>query len=355
MRAYLIAIALLLLTVGGTAAYVGVGFVKLASADFSPPPIMTTAAVARQQPWRESVEAVGTIRAARGITLNAETSGDITDLFVESGQSVATGDRLLAIDNELEIASRARLRARLQLAEQLFNRDERLIKDNSIPQSQLDQSSADYRAALAELAEIDAVLKNKLIKAPFSGRLGILKVRLGDYVEAATPIVTLQDTSKLELDFSVPDRYAPLMKPGLAIILRTSAFPERRFDATLVAIDSQVDENTRNLLLRASIKNGEGLLPGMFARLTVDLDRIQQRVFVPETAITYSLQGDTVYVIEQDDDGLFVTPRVVKTAGVADGGVAIVAGLSETERVATSGQNKLYRGARVVIDDSGRI
>ena len=355
MRAYVVAITLLLVIIGGTAAYIGASFARLASADFTPPPITTTATTAKILPWRESFDAVGSVRAARGITLNAETSGDITDVFARSGAAVEVGQALLAIDNELESASRQRLQARLVLAEQLYQRDARLIKEKSIPQSQLDQSSADFRAAQAELAEIDAVLKNKLVAAPFSGTLGILKVRLGDYVEAGTPLVTLQDTQNLEVDFSVPDRYAPLMRPGLNITLRTAAFPEQNFAAVLTAIDSQVDENTRNLLLRADLEDGDGLFPGMFARLTVDLGRREERVFVPETAISYSQQGDLVYVIEEDDAGLTVAPRVVETGGVGEGGIAILSGLNGDERVVTSGQNKLYRGARIVLDDSGRL
>jgi len=284
--------------------------------------------------------------------LNAETSGDITAVYADSGDVVVEGQPLFAIDEELEVATRQRLEARLALAEQLYERDARLIRDNSISQNQIDQSRADLRAARAELAEIDAVLKNKRISAPFSGRLGILQVRLGDYVEAGTELATLQDVSQLEVDFSVPDRYAPLMRPGLAITLRTAAYPERDVRAMLAAVDSQVDVNTRNLMLRASVDDGDGLLPGMFARLSIDLDRETRRVFVPETAISYSLQGDLVYVIEEDDQGLFVTPRVVSSEVAEDGRIAITDGVSAGERVVIAGQNKLYRGARVQVDES---
>lgn len=351
VRAYLLAIALLVALIGGTALYITQRFAAMASGGFSQPPATIAAATAEERNWRESIEAIGSIRAARGILLSAEVSGDITDVFVESGAGVAEGDPLFAIDDELERATRDRLEARLVLAKQLFDRDARLIRENSIPQSQLDQSSANYRAAQAELAEIDAVLKNKLISAPFAGRLGILQVRLGDYVDAGDPLATLQDVSRLEVDFSVPDRYAPLMRPGLEMTVRTAAFPGRTFQARLAAIDSQVDVNTRNLLLRAEITDGEGLLPGMFARLSIDLDRETRRVFVPETAVSYSLQGNLVYVIEEDDEGLFVSPRVVTTGGTRAGDVAILDGIEDGETVVTAGQNKLYRGARVQIDE----
>ncbi|MEE4248017.1 MAG: efflux RND transporter periplasmic adaptor subunit, partial [Kangiellaceae bacterium] len=274
-------------------------------------------------------------------------------IHAESGSQVAAGQPLFDIDDERERATRDRLEARLQLARQLFERDARLIRENSIPQSQLDQSSADLRAAEAELAEIDAILKNKRIVAPFSGRLGILQVRLGDYVEAGDPLATLQDLSRLEVDFSVPDRYAPLMRAGLRLTLRAAAFPERSFPASLEAIDARVDENTRNLLLRATVEEGDGLLPGMFARLSIDLDRETPQVFVPESAVTYSLQGNLVYVINEGEDGLTVSPRIVETAEGESGDVMITDGVSDGERVVIAGQNKLYRGAAVQIDPEG--
>jgi membrane fusion protein (multidrug efflux system) len=350
VRAYLLAIGLLLLIIGGTAFYIQQRFAALASADFTPPPATIAAAVAQERPWRETVDAVGTVRAVRGIVLNAETSGDITAVHVESGADVSAGQALFAIDEELEVATRQRLEARLALAQQRYDRDVKLIRDKSISQNQFDQSSSDLRAAQAELAEIDAALKNKRISAPFAGRLGIVQLRLGDFVEAGTELVTLQDVTRLEVDFSVPDRFAPLMRPGLAIQLNSAAFPDREFTATLAAVDAQVDVNTRNLRARALITDGEGLLPGMFARLRIDLNRERRLVFVPETAVSYSLQGDLVYVIESGDEGLSVAPRVVTTGGVSDGQIAILSGISAGDRVVIAGQNKLYRGAPVQID-----
>lgn len=350
MRAYLVAIALLLVLLGGTAFYIQQRFAALAGGDYTPPPVTIAADFARERPWRETIDAVGTVRAAQGILLNAETSGDITAILARSGDTVEAGQALFTIDEEYEVASRERLEARRALAARLYERDQRLIRENSIPQSQLDQSRADYRAAVAELAEIDAVLKNKRIAAPFAGRLGIIQIRLGDYVEPGTALVTLQDVSSLEVDFSVPDRYAPLMRPGLEIQLHTAAYPGRSFPGTVQAVDSQVDENTRNLMLRGSIDAGEGLLPGMFARLTIDLNRESRQIFVPETAVTYSLQGDLVYVIDRDDQGLFVTPRVVRTREASNGEVVIENGIADGEQIVVAGQNKLYRGARVQID-----
>lgn len=350
VRAYLLALGLLLLLLGGFALLYQQRHGSDSSGAYQAPPKVVAAASARALPWRERIEAVGTIRAARGILINAEIAGDITNLHVTSGEQVKAGAPLIDIDERVEAATRQRLLANLELAELLYERDLRLIEQQSIPQTQLDRSRADLRSAQAALAEIDAILENKRISAPFAGVIGLLQVRLGDYVEAGTPLVTLQDLSQLEVDFSVPDRHASRLQPGLTLQVRNSAYPDKVFAATLDARDAKVNETTRNLQLRATLQNGDGLLPGMFARLTIDLGSDVLRVQVPETAVTYSLQGDTVFVVARDNDGLFALPRVVRTGGVRDGKVAIIEGVSDGEQVVTAGQNKLYRGARITID-----
>ena len=225
-------------------------------------------------------------------------------------------------------------------------------QQKSIPQSQYDRSKADLDAAIAQLAEIDARLANKRITAPFPGTAGIIRVKVGDYIEPGTPITTLQDLTALEIDFSVPARYFSQLKPGQKISVTTSAFPDTEFQATLTAIDAEVDTSTRNLLLRASLDDSDGPLPGMFARLIVDLGTPQRVVTVPETAVSYSLHGNTVWIITQVTGGDVVQPIVVKTGATRDGMIAITDGLLGGERVVTAGQNKLYREARVVIDDA---
>jgi membrane fusion protein (multidrug efflux system) len=177
-------------------------------------------------------------------------------------------------------------------------------------------------------------------------------VDLGDYLSPGTVIATLQDQTRLEVDFTLPARYAPRLRPGLPIALTTNAYPDREFAAKLVAIDSRVDPGTRNLLLRARILESGGLLPGMFAILKVDLENTLEVVTIPQTAVTYSLQGNTVYVIEEAEDGsLSAVSRIVKAGETREGRTAILDNLAAGARVATVGQNKLYRGVKVVIDE----
>ncbi len=351
MRAYLFVVVLLLLIFGSIAGYLYNKFSVLADTDFSPPPITIAAATAQSAIWASELETVGTIRAARGVELGAETSGEVIAISVKSGEDVAAGQLILTLNDSVEKARLKQQEANLKLARQLFERDASLIKKKSIPQSQYDRSQAEFDSAIAQVAQTSAQLDNKRIVAPFAGTAGIIKVKVGDYIESGTAIANLQDLSELEIDFSVPDRYFPDLRPGLSIAVHVAAFPDQEFNATLSAIDAKVDPSTRNLLLRATLEDSEGLLPGMFARMIINLDQPKRVVTVPETAISYSLHGNTLFVLLQSKGKTTAQPRVVETGATRDGQIAIVHGLLSSEWVVTAGQNKLYRDARVVIDD----
>ncbi len=354
MRAYLFVAVLLLLIFGGMAGFLFNKFSAFSSADFSLPPVVVAAATAREDIWETELEAVGTLGAARGVQLSAETSGEIIEINVKSGDKVEAGDLLLTLNDSVEQASRERQIANLELARLLFERDASLVEQKSIPQSQYDRSKADLDSAIATLAETEARLDNKRIVAPFSGTVGIITVKQGDYIESGTPITTLQDLTELEVDFSVPARHFPSLRKGLEIGVETAAFPDREFKATLQAVDALVDSSTRNLRLRATLDDGNGLLPGMFARLTVDLDVARTVVTVPESAVSYALHGDTVYLVNDWEmpGELLADPRIVTTGPARNGRIAILKGVKSGDKVVTVGQNKLYRGARIELDDT---
>jgi membrane fusion protein (multidrug efflux system) len=353
VRAYLTVIALLLAIFGSIAGYLYVRFSALAATDFSPPPVTIAASLSRIESRDAFLDAVGTITAVRGVDLTSETSGEITAINFDSGDEVEAGQLLLVLNDKIEQASRQNEIATLELAEILFERDRRLVDKKSIPQSQYDESKANLARARAQLAETEARLKNRRIHAPFRGSLGIRRVDQGDYVSPGTIIATLQDKSELEIDFSLPARFAPLLRPGLTISLSVSAFPGQVFSAELVALDARVDPGTRSLLSRARVLGSEGLLPGMFANLRIDLDRSEDFVTVPETSVTYSLQGNVVHVIEATDEGdLTAVSRIVEVGEVRAGRAAILDGLAGDEQIVTVGQNKLYRGVKVIIDEN---
>jgi membrane fusion protein (multidrug efflux system) len=352
VRAYLIAIALLAVLFGSIGGYQYLRFAALARAGIAVPPVTIAAATANIENRASYLEAVGTIRAVRGVSLSAETSGQITAIDFDSGDEVAAGQVLLVLNDEVEQAARQNEIATAELARILYERDLKLIAQKSISQDQLDRSKADLARARAQVAETEARIRNKRIHAPFAGTVGIRHVNLGDYVEPGTVIASLQDKSQLDVDFTLPARHAAALRPGLRIAVQVDAWPGRSFGAELRALDANIDTGTRNLLVRARILETEGLLPGMFATLRLDLGRDQPVVTVPETAITYSLQGDTVYVLEQQEGALRAVPKIVTVGETRSGRAAVLTGLAGGERVVTAGQNKLFRGATVLVDDA---
>ena len=353
MKAYLLVIGLLVILFGSIGAYLMHRFSAFANMDFTPPPVTIAVSLAEEEVWPSTLSAVGTIKAVRGVELTSESSGEITAILFDSGDQVKAGQALVVLNDEVERASRENQIASLELAQILFDRDSTLVRQKSIPQTQFDRSRADLERARAQLKETEARLDNKRIEAPFAGTMGIRRVDVGDYLSPGSIIATLQDQSELEIDFTVPARYAPRLKPGLAVSVRVDAYEDKMFAAQVAAVDASIDADTRNVLLRAKLTDAQGLLPGMFASLELDLGERQRVVAIPETAMTYALQGNTVYVLaELDDGGLTAQARVVRAGPVVNGRVAILDGLAAGDRVVSVGQNKLYRGVRVVIDEN---
>ena len=273
MKAYAVVVALLLVIFGSIGGYLYKRFSAFASTDFAPPPVTIAASIATLETWTETLNAVGTIQAVRGVELTSEGSGEIIEIRFSSGDHVAAGQPLVVLNNREELASRRNQAAALELAELLFERDRALIERRSIPQTQFDRSRADVERARAQLAETEARIANKRIEAPFAGTIGVKRVDVGDYLSPGTVIATLQDHSELEIDFTVPARYAPQLRAGLRVAVRVDAYPDRTFGAVVAAVDARIDPNTRNVLMRAELEKNSGLLPGMFAELDVDLGR----------------------------------------------------------------------------------
>lgn len=352
LKAYVFVIVLLLAIFGGIGGYKYVQLTALANASYDRPPITVAATVAQAETWSEFLAAVGTIKAVRGIRLTSEESGEVTEINFGSGDYVESGRLMIVLNDRVEVARRKSQEATLTLAKLQFTRNRELLQKKSVSRSDYDRSKADLERAFADLAETEAILANKRIRAPFSGVAGIRQVELGDFVSPGTVLTTLQDLSELEIDFTLPSQSAPLLEAGQRIELQVDAFPGRTFEARLSAIDSLVDPSTRNLQARARIINGLGILPGMFAYLRIFPGNEREFVTVPETAITYSLHGNTVHLIEADPGGGLKTSSViVETGEVRNGRTSLLSGINAGDRVVTAGQNKLYRGARIVIDE----
>jgi len=331
------------------------------------PPIQVSATEAQSIDWQSRLPAIGTLTARQGVELTAEIAGTVERVLAESGQLVEAGQTLLVMNNQVEQASLETAEAQVELARLDFDRQQNLLRRQSISQAQFDQASSTLRQARAKAAELRAILQKKTITAPFPGRLGIVQVDPGDYLSPGTLIATLQDLSSLNVDFSLAEQYFPLLSVGQDVELSVAAFPDQRFSGEITAINPRVDASSRTLLVRARVSNPEEqLLPGMFAELNVLLPDTQPRVVVPETAVTFSLYGQSVYVVEpadreaaqdreNDEAGLVVRRRFVTTGERREGQVVVLKGLEAGEQVVTGGQLKLDDGAAVVINNSNPL
>jgi len=364
LRRMLIMLGVVALVVLALAAYKGLAIYReIQQFAAPPPPISVNAAEAVERPWQSRLPAIGTLKAFQGIDLTVEVAGTARDVLFQSGEKVRLDQPLIQMDSEVEQASLGTAQAELGLAQVEYQRGRNLVARQAISRSEFDRLSAELQKANASVAQLQATLAKKRILAPFAGTIGIRQVDVGDYLASGTTIATLQDLSTLFVDFFLPEQNVPQLAIGQRVRVQVAAYPDEVFEGQIDAINPKVEATTRNLLVRARLANPEEkLLPGMFANLQVLLAGETPQVLVPETAITYTLYGNSVYVIEAQhgDDGnpanaadgqpvLQVERRFVETGERREGQVVIVKGLQAGERVVSAGQLKLDSGARVVI------
>jgi len=360
----LIMLAVVLLIVLALGGYKGFSIYQQIQMFSAPrPPITVAAAPAEQRLWQERLPAVGSLKALQGVELSLEVEGIVKALYFDSGQKVKAGQPLLQLNDDQETALLGTAQADLGLAKVDFGRGSQLVGDAAISRGEFDRLSSQYRRNQAVVEQLKAQKIKKSINAPFSGTIGIRQVDIGQYLAAGTVIATLQDLSSLYVDFNVPEQALPRLSLGQQVLVQVAAYPGQTFPASLSAINPKVDENTRNLLVRATLANPDGkLLPGMFANLLILLPDPQPQVVVPESAITYTLYGNSVYVAtpKQDKDGnpatdekgepqLSADQRTVQTGERRDGLVVVSKGLRAGEQVVTAGQLKLTPGAAIRI------
>ena len=327
------------------------------------PPISVAVATASERPWQMRLPTVGSLKALQGVDLSLESSGTVTELKFESGQKVKAGQPLLQLDSAVEAALLETAKADLGLAQLDFGRGSQLIDSRAISKGEYDRLSAVLQKERATVNQLNAALAKKRILAPFSGTIGIRQVDVGDYLASGTKIATLQDLSSLYADFYVPEQSVPKLAVGQEVQVHVSAYPTLTFPGILSAINPKVESSTRNVLVRATLANPDNkLLPGMFSSLQVLLPDPQAQVVIPESAITYTLYGNSAYVVAQkkSEDGslekdangqpiLIAERRFIETGERRDGLVLVTKGLSSGEQVVSAGQLKLDTGAHIAI------
>lgn len=330
-------------------------------ANMKEPPQTVSSMKAASADWQPSLSAVGTLRAARGADLALETAGIVTRVNLKSGDEVRQGDVLLQLNDADETAALRQLEAAAALSAVTFDRAKRQIAAQAISKADYDAAAADLKAKQAAVAQQQAVVAKKQLRAPFAGRAGIVTLSPGAYVNPGTAVVTLQQVDPVYVDFHLPQRNLAEIRPGAKIVLTLDAFPGRSFEGRLTAVDPKVDNATRNVQVEAAIPNPDRVLvPGMFANVAVDVGEVQRHLTLPQSAIAFNPYGETVFVVKpsdkKDDKGNPEPPtaqQVFVTTGAKRGDqVAVTSGLDEGVEVVTSGQLKLKNGTPLVVDNS---
>src|SRR5262245_23564929 len=289
------------------------GFVKLRQiqtaiaegAAFQPPPEAVTTITAREEDWPSTQRAIGTMAAVQGVTVSADLPGTVEQIEFESGQSVRKGDILALLDTRHERAQLAAAEARRDLRRINFTRLQGLLNERVISPAEFDRATAELREGEAGVGEIRAAIDRKTIRAPFAGIVGIRQVNLGQYLSAGDPLVTLQSLNPIYVNFGVPQEAAGQMRLGRHVRITTSN-PPNEFDGRITALDSVVNETTRNVQVQATLANPQGTLrPGMFVQAEVTLGAGQRVMTLPASAISYAPFGDSVFVVSdlKGEDG----------------------------------------------------
>ncbi len=370
-----LAVAILLGAIFGWHAFIGTMMKKGMAAGAAAPQAVSTA-VAATSSWQANTRAVGSVRAVRGADLAAQASGVVDEISFDSGNDVPKGKVLLRLRPNDDMAKLAQLEAAAVLADQTLKRDQEQLAAQAISQATVDSDVATSRSAKAQVDAQRALIDEKIVRAPFAGRVGIRQVDEGQYLAAGTTIVTLQALDPIFIDFYVPQQILALLKTGEPVAANVDTFPGVHFRGTITSINSKVDSASRNVQVRASFPNADRrLVPGMYATVDVDTGSPRSFITLPQTAISYNPYGDTVYILQNaaaagaatpgtpasaaplarapaDGERFVVQQRFVKLGPTRGDQVAIESGVAVGDVVVTSGQLKLHNGVSVIVNNT---
>ena len=327
-------------------------------ANNKPPPAQISAAEVKTEAVPRFATGIGSVTAIHQVTINPEVGGRVTKIFFEPGASVKAGDPLVQLNDGPERGDLASYEAQARWAQTTLERSNQLAQREFAARETVDQKQSQLDQARAMIIKTEALIAQKLIRAPFSGQLGTRQVEVGQYLNPGAAIVTLTDLSTLYVNFTLPSQMRAQISVGQRVNVTADAFPGRTFDAEITTVEPQISANTRTMTIQATMPNPQkDLLPGMFINAAVVLPPQPDVMVLPETAVDYTLYGDSVYVIREDGNDANGRPKFkavrtpVKTGGRVGGKVAILRGLEPGDRVIAAGQVKVQNGAPVAISD----
>ncbi|HEX6852033.1 MAG TPA: efflux RND transporter periplasmic adaptor subunit [Candidatus Polarisedimenticolaceae bacterium] len=344
---------------------VALGFVKYqqiraaiaGAASFAPPPEAVTTLLAKEEPWNESLSAIGSLAAVQGVTVSSDLPGIVSRIAFDSGKVVAKGDVLVELDTKQEQAQLRAAEAERELARLSLERVRGLHDKGVTSRAELDSAEAGFKSADARLGEIRATIDRKTIRAPFSGVLGIRQVNLGQYLNSGDPVVPLQSLDPIYVNFSLPQQEIEHLKLGIEVAVRSDGVPPIEVRGRVNAVDSVVDEATRNVRVQATIPNPDRKLhPGMFVETRIEVGQVGSALVIPASSILYAPYGDSVFIVEEmkaptGGTYLGVRQQFVKLGPARGDQVSVLSGLKAGEQVVTSGAFKLRNGAAVQVNN----
>ena len=329
-----------------------------AGAHATPPPTTVTTIAVQQDHWQPTLNATGSVAAAQGVTLSAEEAGTVRRIAFESGATVRGGQLLVEFDTQVEQAQLRSAVASAELARVNLARALDLRAKNMVSQADLDTAEAQAKQAEAQVDSYRAVIAKKTLYAPFAGRTGIRQINLGQFLKSGEPIVSLQSLDPVYVDFALPQQRLAQLKIGMTVQVATDAFPKQSFTGQLSVINPEVESATRNVRLRATLANPQGLLrPGMFVTVAVELPETEPVLLIPATAVLYAPYGDSVFIVETKKDektgvtGLVLNQRFVHLGQTRGDFVVVTSGLEAGQTLVTTGVFKLRNGMSVVVDN----
>src|SRR3954447_3780518 len=326
-------------------------------ANNKPPPTSVSVAEARSETVPNLLAAVGDLAAVHQVNVTSDLNGRITEIMFTAGTSVKEGTPLVQLFDGPEQADLASFKAQATMTQLSLERAKQLASRQFGPQATVDQAQSAFDQATAGIARTQAIISQKLVRAPFDGELGVRKVEVGQYLTAGTQIISLTDLSVLYANFTVTEKDSAQLKVGQIVRIAVDAYPGRTFDGKITTIEPQIATETRNIRVQATMQNPDKILkPGMFATTTVVLPDKPPVITVPETAVDYTLYGDSVYLLteKKEEDGktkLTVTRTFVQTGNRVEGRAEILKGLKDGDRVVAVGQLKLQSGSAVTISN----
>jgi membrane fusion protein (multidrug efflux system) len=324
-----------------------------------PPPETVTTAVVQSASWPSMLTAVGSLEAVQGVMVTAELTGKVVKIAFEPGSAVQAGDLLVQQDTSSEAAQLRSAEASMELARLNLERAGELLPENVITRSNYDNVDAEFKQAAARVDGIRATIAKKTIRAPFSGRLGIRLVNLGQTLNDGQPIVSLQAMDPIFVNFQLPQQELSKIRRGLAVKLTSDALPGETIEGTITAINPQVDSATRNIRAQATVANtGERLRPGMFVNTTLVLPEAHPVLTIPSTAVLHAPYSDSVFIVEDQysdtgvRSGSMVRQQFLRLGEKRGDYIAVLSGFKEGDTVVSTGVFKLRNGQAVVVDNT---